>query len=123
MRFGLIFLTIAIGIAWTPSSDARPPYAEKMYAQYEEFGKKHGDEAKKKVSCSVCHIKNGARTETKKRNNYGVAIMKGLKKKNDTENIVEALKKAADMSSKTKDKTFGDLIKALELPGTNEENK
>ena len=119
------FLTLSalLAVFSLSTAEARPPYAQKMYSTYEDFGKKHGDESKKRVSCAVCHVKNGARTNTKQRNNYGAAVSKGLKKKNDTANIVAAIKAAAPMKSATQGKTFGDLIGALELPGTNEPAK
>lgn len=116
-----LLMTVAvISVFSMASATARPPYAQKMYSTYEAFGKKHGDEDKKRVSCSVCHVKNGSRTNTKLRNNYGATVAKGLKKKNDTANIVDALKKAASGKSATAGKTFGDLIAELKLPGTNE---
>ena len=122
MRYLLITAVIYTAFSFS-SADARPPYAQKMFSTYEAFGKKHGDPDKKRVTCAVCHVKNGARTNTKQRNNYGAAVAKGLKKKNDTANIVAAIKAAASMKSATAGKTFGDLIGDLELPGTNDPAK
>ena len=102
---------------------ARPPYGDKMASVYKDFQKKYPDSTGKRVSCSICHVKEGGKTNFKKRNNYGFEVGKGLKKKNDSANIESAIKKAASGASATKGKTFGDLIKALERPGTNDEKK
>ena len=96
---------------------ARPKYASVMSKQYPDLTKKHGKNGK--LSCAVCHPV----TSKKKRNNYGVAVGKGLGKKNqsDEAKIKEALTKAEKEKSHVEGKTFGDLIKAGELPGDKKE--
>ena len=107
----------------TPSVIARPPYGDKMAAQYNEFQKKYPDVTGNRVSCSICHTKEGAMTNFRKRNSYGIEVGKGLKEKNDVASIESALRKAAAAASDTKGKTFGDLIEALERPGKNPKGK
>ncbi len=91
-------------------------YAKELYKLDEDFGKKHGKSGK--VSCAVCHPSKSK----KDRNNYGAAMTKalGAKKVKDTAKIKEALEKIAKEKSATEGKTFGDLIKEGELPGTKE---
>ncbi len=95
---------------------ARPKYKDVVNSTYPELAKKHGTEGK--LTCAVCHPDK----DKKKRNNYGVAVAGKLPKKNETDEakIKEALTQAEGEKSKTEGKTFGDLIKAVELPGTNE---
>ncbi len=95
---------------------ARPKYKDLLNSTYPELAKKHGTEGK--LTCAVCHPDK----DKKKRNNYGVAVAGKLPKKNETDEakIKEALTQAEGEKSKTEGKTFGDLIKAVELPGTNE---
>lgn len=120
----IIALTLAVVFyLGMTETHARPPYADKMAAAYKDFQKKFPDSTGKRVSCSICHVKEGGKTNFKKRNNYGFDVGSGLKKKNDTANIAAAIKKAADADSATKGKTYGDLIKALQRPGTNDEKK
>ena len=95
---------------------ARPKYKDLLNSTYPELAKKHGTDGK--LTCAVCHPDK----DKKKRNNYGVAVAGKLPKKNETDEakIKEALTQAEGEKSKTEGKTFGDLIKAVELPGTNE---
>lgn len=68
--------------------------------------------------CGICHP-----GKTKKiKSAYGQAVGKGLTKRKETDKakIVKALKEAAKMESPTKGKTFGDYIKADELPPVGE---
>ena len=106
-------------------AEARPQYADAMKVLYPDFAKKHPDSTGKRVTCSVCHVKEGAKSNKKKRNNYGAAFGKQLSKANekDMDKIKAALKKIEPMDSATKGKTFLDLIKAGEKPGTNDEQK
>jgi hypothetical protein len=99
------------------SASARPKYQQVLSKNYPELTKKHGKNGK--LSCAVCHPSKSK----KKRNNYGVAMGKNVGKKNqsDLEKIKEAIVKAEKEKSKTEGKTFGDLIKAGELPGTKDE--
>ena len=95
---------------------ARPKYKDVLNSTYPDLAKKHGTDGK--LTCAVCHPDK----DKKKRNNYGVAVAGKLAKKNESDEakIKEALTKAEGEKSKTEGKTFGDLIKAGELPGTNE---
>ncbi len=99
------------------SAFARPKYASVISKQYPDLAKKHGKNGK--LSCAVCHPVK----DKKKRNNYGVAVGAGLGKKNQTDEakIMEALTKAESQKSHVEGKTFGDLIKAGELPGDKKE--
>jgi hypothetical protein len=110
----------AIFVSTGAEALARPKYAVVVNSTYPDLAKKHGTEGK--LTCAVCHPDK----EKKVRNNYGKAV--GLKlgdKKNETDEakIKEALTKAEGEKSATEGKTFGDLIKAGDLPGTNEAAK
>jgi len=94
------------------NATARPQYKKPFEAAYPELAKKHGTNGK--LSCAVCHPVK----DKKKRNDYGVALTKALGKKSekDAAKIKAALKKVE--SEKNADgKTYGELIKAGELPG------
>jgi cytochrome c553 len=95
---------------------ARPKYKDVLNTTYPDLAKKHGTDGK--LTCAVCHPEK----DKKKRNNYGVALAGKLEKKNesDLDKIKEALVKTEEEKSKTEGKTFGDLIKDGELPGTEE---
>lgn len=95
------------------NATARPGYKKPFEAAYPDLVKKHGKDGKS-LSCAVCHPVK----DKKKRNDYGVALTKALGKKNekDKDKIKEALKKAEKEKNKA-GKTFGELIKAGELPG------
>jgi len=95
---------------------ARPKYLKVLNETYPDLVKKHGTDGK--LTCAVCHPEK----DKKKRNNYGVAMAGKLEKKNESDEakIKEALTKTEGEKSKTEGKTFGDLIKAGELPGTEE---
>jgi len=93
-------------------ASARPQYKKPFEAAYPDLVKKHGTNGK--LSCAVCHPVK----DKKKRNDYGVALTKALGKKSekDAAKIKAALKKVE--SEKNADgKTYGELIKAGELPG------
>lgn len=106
----------AFAVMTSTQSVGQLQYAKELYKLDEDFGKKHGKSGK--VSCAVCHPSKSK----KDRNNYGAALTKalGAKKVKDTEKIKKALEKVAKEKSATEGKTFGDLIKAGELPGTKE---
>ncbi len=95
---------------------ARPKYSNVMNSTYPDLAKKKGTDGK--LTCAVCHPK----TDKKVRNNYGAAVGGKLEKKNETDEakIKEALTKAEGEKSATEGKTFGDLIKEGELPGTSD---
>lgn len=83
--------------------------------------------AVKKANCYVCHVKGKDKKEV--RNEYGQAVMKFLKaedfpkeylKSNPEEakaKILEGFKQANELKS-TDSRTFGDKIKANELPAS-----
>ncbi|HAV31985.1 MAG: hypothetical protein ACK5TG_00460 [Planctomyces sp.] len=112
---------VAAGLFVTSGSQAvaRPKYKDVMSATYAELAKKHGTDGK--LTCAVCHPDK----DKKIRNNYGAEFGKALTKKNESDEakIKEALTKAEAGKSATEGKTFGDLIKASELPGTAEAAK
>ncbi|MFM7865958.1 MAG: hypothetical protein ACKPHU_17230 [Planctomycetaceae bacterium] len=112
---------VAAGLFVTSGSQAvaRPKYKDVMSATYAELAKKHGTDGK--LTCAVCHPDK----DKKIRNNYGTEFGKALTKKNESDEakIKEALTKAEAGKSATEGKTFGDLIKATELPGTAEAAK
>ena len=91
------------------TAEARPQYLK-------GFGKKYSNLASqaKTKKCFVCHGKS-----KKKRNDYAMALGKGLGKKNqkNPETIAAALKKA-ESAKNAKGVTFGSLIKDGKLPGT-----
>jgi hypothetical protein len=110
-------VAVAVIVLTGTDVSARPKYAKAATAKYPDLVKKHGTNGK--LSCAVCHpVKS-----KKKRNNYGLALSKHLTKKNesDVDKITAALTKTEADKSATDGKTFGDLIKAGELPGTKKE--
>lgn len=124
MKFAARFAFVGaamLGLMVFAGSDAsaRPKYKGLVDTTYPDLAKKHGTDGK--LTCAVCHPDK----DKKIRNNYGAAVGKSLSKKNETDEakIKEALTKAEGEKSATEGKTFGDLIKAGELPGTNEAAK
>jgi hypothetical protein len=96
-------------------AEARPTYYGIWRTTYPAVDK--ANNVGKLVKCNVCHIG----TDRKKRNAYGKAITEALGgkknlKKADKDEIVAAFKKAEAADSETAGKTFGDLLKADELP-------
>lgn len=73
-------------------AEARPKYKGAFEKLYPEVGKKGGRDGK--VTCNVCHFGD----DKKKRNHYGEALAKELKKPNepDAKTIEEALKAIED---------------------------
>ena len=98
---------------------ARPKYLNVANGLYPDLAKKHGTDGK--LTCALCHPEK----DKKIRNNYAAATGSKLEKKNETDEakIKDALTKAEGEKSATEGKTFGDLIKAGELPGTAEAAK
>lgn len=90
------------------TAQARPQYMKAFMTSYEGL-----EEEAKKVKCGLCHGKKKS-----ERNKYGMAVGKGLEKKNekDAEKLAEALKTAEKADSSTEGKTFGDLIADGKLP-------
>ena len=109
----------AIFVSTGAEALARPKYANVATSTYPDLAKKHGTDGK--LTCAVCHPDK----DKKIRNNFGKAFGGKLEKKNETDEakIKEALTKAEGEKSATEGKTFGDLIKAGDLPGTNEAAK
>lgn len=104
----------AIVLLTGPAASARPQYQKAMGVAYPDLVKKHGKDGK--LACSVCHPSKSK----KERNNYGAAFGKAAGEKNvkDADKLKEVLTKIEKEKSATEGKTFGDLIKAGELPGT-----
>jgi hypothetical protein len=103
--------TLVMGVLFATqnAAQARPQYCKLFIGHYTEV--KAAAEAK----CAICHVGD----DKKNRNNYGVALSKLVPEKNckDEAAIKEALKKAEGEKSAVEGKTFGDLLKAGELPG------
>jgi len=96
-------------------AEARPVYYGLWRTTYPAVDK--ANSVGKEVKCGVCHVG----TDRKKRNAYGKAITEALDgkknlKKADKAAIIAAFKKAESADSETAGKTFGDLLKANELP-------
>ncbi len=117
VRFAVAgFLAASMFVVTGGEASARPKYLNVLNETYPDLVKKHGTDGK--LTCAVCHPEK----DKKKRNNYGAALQGKLSKKNESseDKIKEALTKTEGEKSKTEGKTFGDLIKAGDLPGTNE---
>ncbi len=112
----LAAVVAAVSILGPQPGEARPQYREVFAAKYPALS-----EQVKKVKCGVCHPP-GAQEKKKARNNYGKALEKALGAKNvaNKNTIREAIEKIEAEKSATEGKTFGDLLKAGELPGKNE---
>lgn len=115
------FLTVgmvmfAVVMLTSDSTTARPKFAGVVKKAYPDLAKAQ------KINCYTCHPNKPDNKKKVHRNNYGVALKKALGKKNegDADKITAALKKIESEKSATEGKTFGDLIKAGELPGTDE---
>jgi len=118
-KAGLIVAGIAFVVAMMQVGTdvhARPQYKKALDAKYPGHAKMIA------AKCDVCHFGNSK----KNRNDYGMAIGGALSGKNvkDAAQIEAALGKAEGEKSprdcpgcSTEGKTFGDLIKAGELPG------
>ncbi len=106
----------AIVVLSSGSASARPQFKTAFEKAYPDLAKKHGTDGK--LTCAVCHPVK----DKKKRNDYGVALTKTLGEKNvkDADKIKEALTKA-EAEKNADGKTYGELIKAGELPGKAEE--
>ncbi len=108
----------AIFAVTAETASARPQFKTAFEKAYPDLVKKHGKDGK--LTCAVCHPVS----DKKKRNDYGVALTKILGEKNvkDADKIKEALEKT-EKEKNADEKTFGELIKAGELPGKAEEAK
>ena len=104
---------------YTPTGDA--PGAGDVDPEFVKLTKKTG--------CNICHVKGEDKKKAEGRNEYGVALHKFLKAENFDkdriksepekvqEEIIAAFKKVEEMKSKD-GKSFGEKIKAKELPAT-----
>lgn len=98
-----------------PEAQARPLYLKEFAGKYEKLA----DQAKE-MKCGVCHPGKNK----KMRNDYGKAISAALGKDKKNVKDKEEIHKAFDAAAKAKNakgETFGSLIEAGKLPGTNEE--
>lgn len=103
----------AFSLAHTSNAAARPPYNKAFKEKYLTEGSKMAEALGDQSSCNICHVG----MTKKKRNDYGSAFGKLVKK----EGIDGALTKVAKQPSSAKDKsspTFGDLIEEGKLPIT-----
>ena len=93
-------------------AQARAQYNKAFKAMYEESFE--GQDVS--LKCNVCHGKGGK--NKKVRSPYAEDMFKVLGAKNvkDADEIKAALEKTAAMDSQTEGKTYGDLLKAGELP-------
>lgn len=102
---------LAVGASFVVSStaDARPKYPNVFKDVYPDLAEK-ADTAK----CGICHFGE----KKTNRNDYGDAMKEALGAKNvmDLDKVKAAIKKIEGETGK-QGKTFGDLIKAGELPG------
>ena len=98
--------------------EARPKYRTVFQKNYANVAENN------KITCFVCHGKDAeGKMDKEKRNNYAQALGKALTKKNETDDaaITAALTKIESEKSAEDGKTFGDLLKAGQLPGETEE--
>ena len=116
----LIAFFVGLGVLASLSgrqATARPPYNVEFKQKYLGEDTKMAKALGKDSSCNVCHVG----MNKKKRNDYGAAFQKLLKKKGGQPAIVEALEKVAKQRSNPKDDkspTFGELIEEGTLPIT-----
>lgn len=118
----VVVVAAAVLVVSGQDASARPKYLSVANSKYPDLAKKIGTDGK--LTCALCHTtKDNAKKQI--RNNYGAAVGKNLEKKNETdeEKIKSALEKAESEKSATEGKTFGDLIKDGETPGTDEPAK
>jgi hypothetical protein len=95
------------------SAEARPGYFAAFNGTYPQV-----KEAARKAKCAVCHVGQPKVNESKW-NDYGAVMGKALdgeKNVRDRELLEKVLKKIEKEKGEKK-KTFGELLKAGELPG------
>ena len=132
-RAGMFTLVALVLIGFSvPQADALPVFKKEWEAKYSKKSKNKKFVAKvKKAKCNLCHYGRSK----KNRNDYGKALTKaglvkakfkrsrirkeGAKVKKE---IMAAFDKVAKMKN-AKKKTFGSLIKAGDLPGTDPKKK
>jgi len=116
----LIGCALLVGLS-TSTARAFPEFFAEFKAKYvkekpETDAEKALAEKVEKVKCNVCHMGK----EKKPRNNYGKHLEKHINKgdKKNKEKIQKGLDTVYEEKvSEDEDKTFGDLIKAGDLPG------
>jgi len=117
------FVLCLFGIVSLQSASALPPFSKEWKGKYVEGnGNAKFVEAATTANCNVCHVG----TDRKMRNAYGMAVSKYLTKakfqeiKDDVDvskkYILEGLDKAAAEKNGS-GKTYGELIKAGQMPG------
>lgn len=121
-KFAVLTLAAAAFAGFTAPASARPPYAGVFKATYVDNGPESLKKAVEEVKCNVCHMG----TKKTDRNEYGVALSKVFGKEKFDElkgdkaalekGFAEALKKVESEKS-SGGKTFGELLKAGQLPG------
>lgn len=91
-------------------ADARPAYSKTFIGHYTNVTDAGA------AKCAICHVGD----DKKMRNNYGAALDAALPGKNckDEAAIKEALVKIEGEKSAVAGKTFGDLLKAGQLPAS-----
>ena len=110
---GKVFAAVLLTSCWLAagrSADARPPYFKAFIDHYTNVT------AAAQTKCGICH----AGDDKKVRNNYGMAMEAALPGKNckDEAAIKAALVKIEGEMSAVAGKTFGDLLKAGQLPAS-----
>ncbi|GAB4142096.1 MAG: hypothetical protein Tsb009_12190 [Planctomycetaceae bacterium] len=91
-------------------AQARPKYLKGFTSKYSNVA----DQAKK-AKCGVCHFGRSK----KNRNDYGKALMKNIKKNEKDAKAIDTALGKTEAAKNAKGVTFGSLIKAGKLPGTN----
>ncbi len=117
-------LMAAAFVGWTRTADARPQYKKEHDAKYKGSSI---EAALEEVKCNACHY-GKKKTD---RNDYGQALVKAgltkesfMEKKGDEKGLAKHIQESLEKALKEKSEggqTFGDLIKAGKLPGTNPE--
>lgn len=109
-KIGAAVLLASCWLTTGGSADARPPYCKAFIDHYTNVT------AAAQTKCGICHDGN----DKKVRNNYGMAMEAALPGKNckDDAAIKAALVKIEGEMSAVAGKTFGDLLKAGQLPAS-----
>jgi len=116
---GVVPVVVAVTALAAPRAFAIQQFHDQFVAKY--VTGKEGTPlatAVAEAKCNVCHV---AGESKKNRNAYGQALAERLDKKEDAKNvekIQQALDEVAALPSKVAGKTFGDLLAAGTLPGT-----
>lgn len=96
------------------TTQARPNYLPAFTKKYQNLKTKA-----KKAKCSICHQGKKTKTDKKPRNDYGKALEKRLgKKKVKMKPAIAAALTKTEKDKNAKGQTFGSLIEAGKLPGT-----